>query len=234
MNGALAAASDGRHEVDGDISLSDARSVVPYLNQAVLLRPVLNDRDPVLDRIDGFFSSPSVATVLSVWPTPDLTSRGWSLIGHPMFVVAPPGGIVGGESPAGVDVAAVTTAERLAEAERVLVDGYPIEVPGTAASGSVLPPALLDGELDVWLGTLEGDPVGVGAALSAHGVVNLAMDATLPSARRRGVWRAIVAARAATEPSAPTVAFTSDFSRPGFVSMGFLPITRFTLWARQS
>ena len=29
----------------------------------------------------------------------------------------------------------------------------------------------------------------------------------------------------------PAVAFTSDYSRPGFLRTGFLPITRFTLWA---
>jgi hypothetical protein len=28
------------------------------------------------------------------------------------------------------------------------------------------------------------------------------------------------------------VAYTSDFSRPGFLRMGFLPVTRFTLWLR--
>ena len=35
-----------------------------------------------------------------------------------------------------------------------------------------------------------------------------------------------------TDPALPAVAFTSDHSRPGFVRMGFLPITRFTLWSR--
>ena len=32
------------------------------------------------------------------------------------------------------------------------------------------------------------------------------------------------------DPELPAVAYTSDDSRPGFVRMGFLPITRFTLW----
>jgi hypothetical protein len=232
MNGALVAASGGRHEVDGELSLTDTGSVVPYLNQAVLFRPVVDAADIVLDRIDGFFGSRALATVLSVWPTPDLTPRGWVLLGHPMFVVAPPRGVVPAEPPLGVVVERVTTPQGMADAERVLVDGYPIEQAAHAASGAVLKPALLNGELEVWLGNLDGEPVGVGAALAAHGLVNLAMDATLPAARRRGVWRAIVAARAGSVESLPTVAFTSDFSRPGFVAMGFLPITRFTLWAR--
>jgi hypothetical protein len=30
----------------------------------------------------------------------------------------------------------------------------------------------------------------------------------------------------------PAVAYTSDFSRPGFERLGYLPITRLTLWWR--
>jgi hypothetical protein len=56
-------------------------------------------------------------------------------------------------------------------------------------------------------------------------------SATLPAARRRGVWHALVAARCTATPDLPAVAFTSDYSRPGFVRTGLLPITRFTLWA---
>ena len=55
--------------------------------------------------------------------------------------------------------------------------------------------------------------------------------ATLSAARRRGVWHALTTARCASTPDLPGVVFTSDYSRPGFLRVGFLPITRFTLWA---
>jgi hypothetical protein len=42
----------------------------------------------------------------------------------------------------------------------------------------------------------------------------------------------MVWARVDDAPELPAVAYTSDFSRPGFVKMGFLPITRCTFWAR--
>jgi hypothetical protein len=58
-----------------------------------------------------------------------------------------------------------------------------------------------------------------------------ALKATLPAARRRGVWHALATARCVNTSDLPAVAFTSDYSRPGFLRMGFLPITRFTLWA---
>jgi hypothetical protein len=37
-------------------------------------------------------------------------------------------------------------------------------------------------------------------------------------------------ARVNQAPDQPSVAFTSDDSRPGFVRMGFLPMFRFSLW----
>ena len=78
---------------------------------------------------------------------------------------------------------------------------------------------------------LDGTPIAVAASHTAHGVVNLCLAATLPTARRRGVWHALVATRCAGTPDLAAAAFTSDYSRPGFLRMGFLPITRFTLWA---
>jgi hypothetical protein len=83
------------------------------------------------------------------------------------------------------------------------------------------------------LALLDDRPVAAGASHTAHGVVNLCMAATLPAARRRGVWAALVRPRIADDPSLPAVAFTSDDSRPGFERLGFLPVTRFTLWTRR-
>ena len=80
------------------------------------------------------------------------------------------------------------------------------------------------------VGYLDGSPVATGASLVGHGVVNLCLASTLPEARRRGVWQAMVNARCADAPDLPAVAFTSDYSQPGFVRMGFLPVQRFTLW----
>lgn len=64
----------------------------------------------------------------------------------------------------------------------------------------------LDG-IEGRFGTLDGYTVGR--------VVNLCMGATLPRARRRGLWEALVAARVATFPDRPPVA-----------------VTRFTMWHR--
>jgi hypothetical protein len=231
----VASAHGGRVETHDDVSLADAASVVPYYNQAVLLRPVTKSDDPVLDRTSEFYAAGDRDghpwTVMSVWPTPDLNERGWTLVGHPALVVRSPSTRPERAAPDDVRIELVDDAERLAIAERVTIEGYPIEEAAGLPTGSTLPPAMLGGPVSVRLGVLDGDPVAVGMGHVSNGVVNLCLGATLPAARRRGVWEALVWARVDDAPDLPTVAYTSDFSRPGFERMGFLVVTRVTLWA---
>jgi hypothetical protein len=99
-------------------------------------------------------------------------------------------------------------------------------------SGSVLPPGLLGTGVVARLGCVDGEPAATALQYVAHGAVNLCSAATLPVARRRGVWEELVWARVDAAPELPAVAYTSDYSRPGFLRMGFLPVVRFTLWMR--
>jgi len=226
-------AAGGRVQRTGEVSLVDAASPVPYYNQALLLRPLRDAADSVLDEIDAFAAGGTGRpfTLLSSWPTPDLAARGWHLAGHPAFVVRGDGrsALV---PPADVAVRTVTTADDLAVAERVAVEGYPLDEAAGRPAGAVLPPALLGQPLVFRTGWLDGRPVAAAASHVAHGVVNLCLAATLPAARRRGVWESLVWARTADAPELPAVAFTSDLSRPGFERMGFVPVLRFTLWFR--
>lgn len=234
-NAVIARACGGRTAGTDDVALADASSVVPYLNQAVLRRPVLDAADPVLDEIDAFFTGRTrpagPATVLSWWPTPDCSARGWHRIGHPAFVVRAPAAVPAFARP-GVEVQEVRDAAALAQAERVAIDGYPVPGAEGLPAGAVLPPALLDGPVRYRLGLLDGEPVGVAGSHVSHGVVNLCLAATLPAARRHGVWASLVWTRVADAPDLPAVAFTSDDSRPGFVRLGFVVVRRLTLWLR--
>jgi hypothetical protein len=232
VNAVVALALGGQADTSPDVFLADAASPVPYFNQAILARPLQGVDDAVLDEVDAFFAEgSSPATLLSIWPTPDLSARGWSLMGHPAFVARGPAPQARASRP-GVEVRVAVRAEDLAVAERVAVEGYPMPEAAGAPAGSVLPAALLDTGLVVRLGLCDGEPVAAGNSFVGHGLVNLCLGVTLPAARRRGVWAALVAARVNDAPDSPAVAYTSDYSRPGFIRMGFLPITRFTLWAR--
>jgi hypothetical protein len=226
----LVGAVGGRCDRTPDVALSDSGLAAAYLNQAVLLRPIWDAYDAVLDHVASFYAG-SVGLLLSPWPTPDLTGRGWQLVGHPMFVVRAPVSGPADAPPDDVDVRRAGSPADLALVEQILINGYPAPDLGGLPANRAIGPALLGSAVRHWIGYLDGNPVATAASHAAHGVVNLGLAATLPAARRRGVWRALVAARCADTPDLPAVAFTSDYSRPGFVRMGFLPITRCTLWA---
>lgn len=233
VNGVVARASGGTVEHHDGVVLANARSPVAFLNQAILMAPVLRPDDPVLDAVDSFFGGGGrPATLLSAWPTPNLAHRGWSLVGHPVFVVRSPSP-VSYRRRDGVEVRLVGEAAPAAElvtAERILIDGFPLDEARGAPPGAVLPAGTIGSGLETRLGLLHKEPVAVGEVFVDHGVTNLCMAATLPPARRRGLWEALVWERVATAPELPAMAYTSDLSRPGFVRMGFLPITRFSLW----
>ena len=228
LNALLAAAGGGEVVRDPAAVLTWFATPVAFLNQAVLLQP---PTEPVLDEVDRFYAG-RAATLLSAWPTPDLTGRGWHLMGHPTFVARGPQPAL--EQPtAGVTVSVATSAADLALAERLAVEGYPLPAAAGAPAGSVLPAATLGSDYRVRLGSLDGAPVSVAASHAAHGVLNLCLAATLPQGRRRGVWEALAQARIADAPHLPAAATTSDFSRAGFEKLGFLPVTRLTMWFRE-
>jgi hypothetical protein len=226
----LAGAVGGRSDRTPDVALSDSGLAAAYLNQAVMLRPISDAYDAVLDHVASFYAG-SAGLLLSPWPTPDLAGRGWQLVGHPMFVARGPVGEPADARPSEVNVRRAESAGDLALVERILIEGYPMpELDGLPANRA-MGPALLGSAVRHWIGYLDNTPIAAAASHAAHGVVNLCLAATLPAGRRRGVWRELVAARCAGTPDLPAVAFTSDYSRPGFLGMGFLPITRCTLWA---
>jgi hypothetical protein len=226
----LVGAVGGWSERTPDVALSNSGVAAAYLNQAVLFRPISDAHDTVLDHVASFYAG-SAGLLLSAWPTPDLTGRGWQLVGHPMFMVRGPVGELVDAPPSGVSVRRAESAADLARVERILIDGYPMPELDWLPANRALGPALLGSAVRHWIGHLDGAPAATAASHAAHGVVNLCLAATRPAARRRGVWRTLVATRCADAPDLPAVTFTSDYSRPGFLRMGFLPITRFTLWA---
>jgi hypothetical protein len=248
LNAKLALAGGGRSHQTDAVALADSGGPVPYFNQALPLRPLRGLDDLVLASIDGFYEDMDrPVTLLSAWPTPDLRPLGWTLMGHPAFVVRSPLPADRAPAPA-VDVRTVESLDDLRTFERIAVDGYPMDdlrheppgslfpdgllAPGTTPDDGAAPESTAGGWPVLRLGVLDGKPVGAAVAHTGHGVVNLCFAATLPESRRRGVWDALVRARLTDGPGLPAVAYTSDDSRPGFERMGFVPVLRFTLWFR--
>jgi hypothetical protein len=232
----IATGFDGRTARTSEVALAASRCVVPYFNEALLLRPLLDATDTVLDEIDAFFAASDAPAwvLLSPWPTPLLQARGWQLGGHPAFVVRTPGSQLrpaASRPDINLDLRRATDAAGLVAAEKVFAEGYPIEE-AKGRPGAALPPPLVEGDVSVRLAAVNGADVAVGMGYVGHGCVNLCGAATLPQARRTGAWGALVRARVDDAPELPAVAFTSDDSRPGFEHLGFVSVMRFTMWLR--
>ena len=232
----LALAFGGTTARTPDVALAASRCVVPYFNEALLLRPLAGDDDPVLDEVDEFYARSDAPgwVILSAWPTPSLAARGWDLVGHPAFVVRTPGTAL--RPPAdrpgvSLEVRRAQDADGVLAAERVFAEGYPIEE-AVGRPGDALPTGLAGTDVSVRIAAVDGTDVAVGMGYVAHGCVNLCGAATLPAARRTGAWGALVRARVEDAPDLAAVAFTSDYSRPGFEHLGFVSVLRFTMWFR--
>ena len=226
---AFARAAGGAVVRDERFLLADVGRPAGFLNAAVLLAPA-PDLPALLDEIEARTAGGAGEVFLwSLWPTPDLTGRGWRLEGHPPLLVRPPLSVLPAPAaPPGPEPRRVTDAAALAAWERVLVEGYPLDGVRLDRPGAVVGPDLLgDDRLRFWS---SGDAIS--AQFVAHGVASFALGVTLPAARRGGHWFRHARLRLQTEPDLWHVGVFSDFSRPGAERIGFVPVVRHTLWHR--
>ncbi|MDP9389613.1 MAG: hypothetical protein M3Q48_17280 [Actinomycetota bacterium] len=231
----FAKAAGGRATKAPAFAAADAGRPSGWFNSATLLQPP----DPatfhhVVADVERFFQSGTgEAHLWSAWPTPDLTARGWRLVGHPPLLIRPPAALVPPPAPVAVDLVEVADATGLAEWERVAIEGYPLPelspfVPGALAD----PRALDDPRLRFTVGREDGEAVSIGTLFTDSGVGCFALGVTLPAARRRGHWLAHAVHRIAAAPDVWMAGVFSDHSRSPAERLGFLPVLRFTLWAR--
>jgi hypothetical protein len=165
----------------------------------------------------------------SPFPTPDLRGDGLHLVGHPPFMVRPPGGR-GPEPVPGLEVRRVEDAADLAVFERTVIDGYPVPDMDPDAVPTLFHPRYLDGTSHLYLGLVGGEPVATAAAHVAAGVNHVEFVATLPEARGRGIGAAMTWAATVSKPQLPAVLIASDDGRGVYASLGYLATSRWTLW----
>jgi hypothetical protein len=213
------------------MAAADLRRPGGYWNAVTLLAPP-SDWTATLDQVEAFFAGGTGAAGLwSAWPTPDLRARGWQLSGHPPLLVRPPVDVMPVPDTATPDVFPVRTPVELETWERVAIDGYPMTDLIGAAPGAIVGSAVLDDpRLRLWTARVDGQVVSSAASFVEHGIGSLAFGATLPEARRRGLWQQLAITRLRAAPDLWTTGVFSDFSRPGAEGLGFVPILRFTLW----
>jgi GNAT superfamily N-acetyltransferase len=183
------------------------------------------------DRFEAFFRAREGGPFL-LWggfPIPDLSERGWGLMGHPPLMLRPAGGDLP-PVPDGLEITPVHTVDELEEFTTTLVEAFPVpELAGLPLGG--YGPALLDVDgWNLWVGRIDGRAVATAAAWVHGGLVDVEWISARPETRGRGVGAAVTWAATMADPARPAMLIASDLGQPVYERMGYLRLTRFTLW----
>jgi hypothetical protein len=223
---AVAEAVGGRAERNDAAQFADAGYASPFDNIAILLRPPAEvDLDAVLADADAFLPGERPWLLVSAWPMPAPQGDGWHLIGHPPFMVRPAGGTAPPVPPS-LRIAEVHDDAGVADYAAVVRDGFPVD-PGALAD-----PRSRVENFRMFTGYEEDRPVAVAAAYLGDGMADVCWVACMPDARGRGYGEALTWAATLADPTMPAGLCASDLGRPVYERMGYLPVSRFTLWMR--
>jgi len=225
--GTVAAAAGGRVERSDAALFTDAGTNCIFDNAVMLLRPPVEfDLEGELAAADAFFPGERTWLLLSPWPMPPRTGPGWAPVGHPPFMLRPAGGSAP-SVPDGLRIVEVDDDAGVADYATVVREGYPLDDAGVIGDPRAHVPAL-----KMFVG-YEGDrPVSAAAAWIGDGIAEVTLVASLPDVRGRGYGEAVTWQATLAEPALPAGLCASDLGRPIYERMGYLPVTRFTLWMR--
>ncbi|HEU4948984.1 MAG TPA: GNAT family N-acetyltransferase [Kribbella sp.] len=200
-----------------------------FTNLVMLKQPV--DPIAVLAEVHEQLPAEVPYLFLSAWPTPDLRPSGLGLVGHPPLMARFPQTVT--EPPTtDLELRRVDGAAMLAEAERVLVEGYPLPELQPFRAGALLDPALLDGPSAIWVGYDGEEPLATATAHDAAGVTLVENVAVMPAGRGRGAGAALTWAATTYRPEQAAVLIASDAGQPVYDRLDYVRIERWTVWLR--
>ena len=224
-------AAGGRTQRDDTAALSDPNSPGAYLNAAVLLAPLADTQaGDAVARFAEFFAGGDEGQWLlfSATPTPDLRQYGLQLIGHPPLMLRPAGGDRR-PPPDDLEIVTVHDTATLRTFEQTVIAAYPM--PELEGRSGVFPDPLLDNEsFRLYLGLVDGEPVGTSMTHLGASMSHVEWVTSIPAVRGRGYGEALTWSATLTLPDQPSMLIASDAGRPTYERMGYVSLTRFTLW----
>lgn len=166
------------------------------------------------------------------WDGLDLESAGLSVWRREPWLMRAAGPLPPERDPDELELVKVSTAAEVVELEAVSVRGFGNEE-ATVEPGAFHPPTILDdSRMALWLGRVDGKPVGAAMGYRTESAVGIFGVTTIASARRRGYGGALTRAAALAETGLPSVLASSAEGRSLYASLGFEEVGQLAIWAR--
>jgi hypothetical protein len=215
---------------DDDVVAGDLGVDAPFVNQVVLLHPGV-DAGAVSERVAEAIPPGHRATIFTPFSLPGLAEHGWTLGGHPPFMVRGVGGDVP-PVPDGLRIEEALDAEAVATFERVLIEGFPVAELQPVQPGVCFGPSLAGSATHCFTAWLGDEAVATAAGHVAYGINLVEFVATMGGHRGRGFGAAVTWAATLADPTLPAVLVASDDGRPVYERMGYLAVDRWNVWLR--
>jgi len=173
-------------------------------------------------------------TVCDSWQTIDLSQAGFHDWRHEPWFLCAPSKPSPAETPAELEIVRVTTAQEVEELEAVSVRGFGNER-DTIEPGAIHPPAILaESRMVLWLGRVEGKPVGAAMSYRTDEAVGIFGVTTIASMRRRGYGTALTRAAMLVETGLPSILAPSPEGEAVYRQLGFERVGELRIWSRQT
>jgi ribosomal protein S18 acetylase RimI-like enzyme len=175
----------------------------------------------------------TAGAVCDSWQTIDLEPFGFRDWRHEPWFLCAPSEPSDHELPPELEIVRVATAREVEELEAVSVRGFGIE-DDTIEPGTIHPPAILDEpRMVLWLGRVEGEPIGAAMSYRTEDAVGIFGVTTIASVRRRGYGSALTRAAMLVESGLPSVLAPSPEGEGVYRRLGFARVGELRIWSRQ-
>ncbi len=213
-----------------DLSVADfgLPSSQPIDSACVLTPPESAARwADLVDRAEAVFARQEGGPIQiwSAWPTPDLTDRGYTRYAVPALICDVD--VIPRPSPPELQLVTVRTAADRAAAAELIDSVFGCHAPNPAA---LISPALLDEDVEIFLGRVDGRPVATATAYVSDGFCGVYAVAVSADARGRGYGEAVTWAATTFRSDLPAALQASPLGLPVYLRMGYQVVGEFALW----
>ena len=179
--------------------------------------------------------SGSAAAVCDSWQTIDLEPFGFRDWRHEPWFLRGPSEPSGDDTPPELEIVRAATAREVEELEAVSVRGFESNENATIEAGTFHPPAILeDPRMVLWLGRVEGKPVGAAMSYRTGEAVGIFGVTIVPSMRRRGYGTALTRAAMLLHSGLPSILAPSPEGEQIYRRLGFEHVGELRIWSRHS